>query len=195
MSVTALTFPHILGIITVFGHVGIFVFAGVVLLRHTRWGRFVIAHVGRYALWLGFGASFMGIAFSLLYSNVIGLVPCELCWWQRIFLYPQVVLFGALLVRPHISTLMSAVVLAVCGLFTGMYHSALQTISTLPTTCVIGGVSDCSQTQFEVAGYVTFPVMSTTVFAFLLIVSAVYLLREQRGWYDTIKAFVVRWYR
>mgnify|MGYP001558839681 CR=1 FL=1 len=31
---------------------------------------------------------------SLVYSDVIGYEPCKLCWIQRIFLYPQVVIFG-----------------------------------------------------------------------------------------------------
>src|SRR5437763_1991863 len=35
-----------------------------------------------------------GSALTLFYSEVLGIAPCSLCWLQRVFLYPQVVLFA-----------------------------------------------------------------------------------------------------
>lgn len=31
---------------------------------------------------------------SLFYSEIIGFEPCKLCWYQRVFMYPQVIIFG-----------------------------------------------------------------------------------------------------
>ena len=54
----------------------------------------VLDFVRTYALHLGFALSLTGVLASLYYSEIVGFVPCVLCWVQRIFIYPQVLLFG-----------------------------------------------------------------------------------------------------
>ncbi|KKP97651.1 MAG: putative disulfide formation protein [Candidatus Nomurabacteria bacterium GW2011_GWA1_36_15] len=51
---------------------------------------FVLKHF----LFIGFIISFFSTALSLFYSEILGYAACFLCWLQRIFLFPQVVLFG-----------------------------------------------------------------------------------------------------
>ena len=55
------------------------------------WLRSLIARVG---LWGMFVLTFVASAITLYYSEVLGAAPCGLCWLQRVFLYPQVVIFG-----------------------------------------------------------------------------------------------------
>src|SRR4051812_35554396 len=49
--------------------------------------------VSKNALVLSTVISIGAMIGSLLYSSIIGFVPCELCWWQRIFLFSQAVIF------------------------------------------------------------------------------------------------------
>src|SRR4051812_27765690 len=53
------------------------------LVRELAWG---------YELWLVFAVAFLGTAGSLFLSEVAHYPPCELCWYQRICLYPLTVL-------------------------------------------------------------------------------------------------------
>src|SRR3989338_4029041 len=56
--------------------------------------------VARRALPLSFLVALAAVAGSLFYSEIAGFEPCKLCWFQRIFMYPQVVLLGlAMVVR------------------------------------------------------------------------------------------------
>src|SRR5680860_105982 len=48
----------------------------------------------KYTFLFGFLAGLGAVVLSLFYSEVVGYPPCELCWIQRIFLYPQLILFG-----------------------------------------------------------------------------------------------------
>src|SRR3972149_9230839 len=38
----------------------------------------------------------------LYFSEVAGFTPCILCWYQRIFMYPLVLVLGAALVKKHL---------------------------------------------------------------------------------------------
>ncbi len=53
---------------------------------------YVYSFVNKYVLELIFFSSMSALVGSLLYSNVAGFPPCELCWIQRIFMYPQALL-------------------------------------------------------------------------------------------------------
>src|SRR4051812_698322 len=57
------------------------------------WGRGVIEFIRRHVVALGLLVSIGAFLGSLFYSVALGFEPCELCIWQRVFLYPQVVLF------------------------------------------------------------------------------------------------------
>src|SRR3989338_9597932 len=50
--------------------------------------------LGTWGLWIGFLMSVGGVAISLFYSEILGVLPCGLCWLQRVFLYPQALLFA-----------------------------------------------------------------------------------------------------
>src|SRR3989338_8039857 len=60
---------------------------------------------------------------SLAYSNIIGFPPCELCWIQRIFMYPQVLLSGVALWRKDKNIVTYLLSLSVLGGIVALYHS------------------------------------------------------------------------
>lgn len=107
---------------------------------------------------------------SLFYSNIIGFAPCLLCWWQRIFLYPQVVILGVALSAKSKNWWQYTIPLSALGAATAAYNSYLQFGGNPLVPCSASGVaSDCARVYFLEYGYVTIPTMALTVFALLIL--------------------------
>lgn len=128
----------------------------------------VIAQVGNVALVVAFFVTLVSAAMTLYYSDVLGFEPCVLCWWQRVFLYPQVILFALAWWRNEATVWMSSIVLSVFGLGFALYHHALQMMPAGSLPCPSQGVS-CAQITFVEFGYITYPLMAATLFAFLIV--------------------------
>ncbi len=134
----------------------------------------VILLVSEYVLPLGFILSFAGMSLSLFYSEVLHFAPCELCWYQRIFLYSQVFLFGYAWYRKDRGILPYALLLSVIGGVIGIYHHMLQIGFDLMKPCSSAPFAvDCAKPSFIEFGFVTFPFMSVVLFAFLVTVITV----------------------
>ncbi|MFC6904896.1 disulfide bond formation protein B [Halalkalicoccus tibetensis] len=122
--------------------------------------------------WLALGTLLAAVATagSLYFSEVLGLVPCELCWYQRIFMYPLVPILGiaALEGNPRIAP--TAMALAIPGATVAAYHSAIQRVG--EGACTVGG--GCTTIQYELLG-LSIPNMALT--AFLLVIGAVLAAR------------------
>lgn len=148
------------------------------LLRHKNSGfNDVVRQVGTAALWVAFVVSLGSSALTLYYSDVLGFEPCPLCWWQRIFLYPQVILFGLALWR-GIPVRLISLTLSVVGLGVALYHHALQMLPVGALPCPATGPS-CSQITLLEYGYITYPLMAATLFAFLIVLMLAHKARSQ----------------
>ena len=127
--------------------------------------------VGKHAEALGFLLSLAAVAGSLMYSNVIGFAPCELCWWQRICLYPLLPIFLVSLYKKRGDAFEYALPLALIAGVISLYHSYIQlggTASVLPCTAVGGA---CTKVYVLTLGYVTIPTMSLTVALAIILLS------------------------
>ncbi len=118
-----------------------------------------------------FAISLIATLGSLTYSDVIGYEPCKLCWVQRIFMYPQVVLFGLALVRKETKKIFPyAVALSLIGAGFALYHYLLQIGVVSTSSCsVVGYSAKCAEIFTMNLGYITIPFMALT--SFLLIVA------------------------
>lgn len=128
----------------------------------------VVRLVQQWGMVLAFLLSFSAAGLTLFYSEVLGIEPCYLCWWQRIFLYPQVVLFGIALWKRDTVIALYSIVLSVLGLGVSIYHHALQTLPSGSLPCPATGVSCAQRFMFEF-GYITYPLMAATLFAALIL--------------------------
>ncbi|RKS81909.1 disulfide bond formation protein DsbB [Haloarcula quadrata] len=111
---------------------------------------------------------------SLYLSLGLGLTPCRLCWYQRILMYPLVVVLGVAAVERRLGVVRTALPLAVPGAAIAAYHSWLQVSQ---TTCGIGAIS-CAQVQYRILG-LTVPNLSLV--AFLLVTGLVVAAARPRG--------------
>lgn len=120
-------------------------------------------------------ASFSALATTLFYSEVLGFIPCSLCWLQRIALYPQAIMsIVAYKVKDSVYFPLYGIVLSVAGLLTAIYQYIYQMVpeeaiadGVMP--CLADGTSGCRETVMQVFGFVTFPFLSGVLFLFLIV--------------------------
>ena len=137
----------------------------------------------KYTFHLGFLISLGAVSMSLFYSEIIGYPPCELCWMQRVFLYPQLVLFGVKLFRKENIITDSSMTFAIIGTLTSLYHIYVENGGTIGSTCAdpsSGGVSCAVRYVYEF-GYIGIPMMALTmsVFIILILLNYKYMTRVQ----------------
>lgn len=115
-----------------------------------------------FACWLLASAATLG---SLFFSQVMGFPPCMLCWYQRICLFPLVLVLGAGLFPLDLKAVKFALPLALAGLATALYHN-LMYVGVIPESLrpCAAGVS-CTEKYIELFGFVSIPLMSLLAFA------------------------------
>ena len=112
---------------------------------------------------------------SLYYSEVLEFTPCVLCWYQRIAMYPQVLILGIAAFKEDFHALRYTVPLTIIGLLISVYHNALyyHLIPASITPCK-SGVS-CTTAQVTYLGFITIPLMELAAFAVILTCSVLAL--------------------
>ncbi len=132
-------------------------------------------------LWAAWAVALVSMLGSLYFSQIANFVPCELCWYQRIAMYPLVVilLVGALR-RDVRAAVQYAFVLPIIGVLIATYHIYIEaTPSAEPAACRVGGTS-CATKWIEKFGYITIPVLAITAFAAILTLLAFAWSRRPR---------------
>ncbi|MBI4093999.1 disulfide bond formation protein B [Candidatus Kaiserbacteria bacterium] len=124
--------------------------------------------VRAWALPAAFALSLSATALSLYYSEVLGVEPCPLCWWQRIFVYPQVILLGLALYWRDYGIAGYSIALSLVGAGFALYHHVLQVMPSGTLPCPAAAVSCAQRFVFEF-GYVTLPLMGLSLFAALIV--------------------------
>src|SRR5260221_7781488 len=56
-------------------------------------------YIGKNAILFAFIVALGSMLGSLFFSEIAHYTPCEFCWYQRIFMYSQVFIFGLALIR------------------------------------------------------------------------------------------------
>ena len=111
---------------------------------------------------------------SLYLSDVVGFVPCLLCWYQRIAMYPLVVVLGVSAVRGDASVWRYALPLSVVGAVIAAYHVTIQFQPSLDVGMCSAGAT-CTGRYLNVFGFVSIPVMAGM--GFLLVTVLLLLVR------------------
>jgi disulfide bond formation protein DsbB len=114
---------------------------------------------------------------SLYLSDVVGFLPCSLCWYQRIAMYPLVFVLGVGFFRKDPSVWSYALPLSLVGAVISWYHVLLQYRPSLEIAACSAGVP-CTMRYMLVYGFVSIPVMAGS--AFLLITACMLLVRSLR---------------
>ncbi|OIU73288.1 disulfide oxidoreductase [Rossellomorea aquimaris] len=122
-------------------------------------------------LFTGWAASLVATLGSLFFSEVMKYEPCELCWYQRILMYPMVILLGVAYVRKDFKAALYSLILSGIGLAFSLYHYSLQKLSFLSETAPSCGRVPCTGEYINWMGFITIPFLALTGFIIIFISS------------------------
>ncbi|MFB6191557.1 MAG: disulfide bond formation protein B [Candidatus Nanohaloarchaea archaeon] len=115
---------------------------------------------------------------SLYMSNVLGWTPCRLCWFQRIAIYPIVLLVGTALVLKRFDVEDYVLPLMMAGIPVSVYHYMVQRIQQFHSAgCSVLSVS-CSTEYTFYFGYINVPMMALTAMVAILVLMWKFSSRE-----------------
>lgn len=128
-----------------------------------------------YFAWLVSVIATMG---SLYFSEVRGFIPCDLCWFQRIFMYPLVLILGIGTFQSDISVKKFVLPLSIIGGTISIFHYLEQKVPGFGgiRPCVSG--VPCSAEYINWLGFITIPFLAFTAFT-LITISMVVLYGKQ----------------
>jgi disulfide bond formation protein DsbB len=144
-------------------------------LRHA-----ILDTVGPLATVLGFIVAAVAMAGSLYFSEVAHFPPCNLCWYQRAAMYPQVAILGLAALRRRDDVWPYALVLCVIGAMISTYHVFLERFPSLES-----GACDpdnpCTLIWTRRFGYLTIPTKALSAFVLVATLIGIGYAAERRG--------------
>lgn len=122
-------------------------------------------------LFTAWAASVMALFGSLYFSEIRQYVPCDLCWYQRILMYPLAILLGMAVVRKDYRITVYSMVLSAIGGMLSLYHYLLQKVSFLADAAPSCGRIPCTGQYINWLGFITIPFLALTAFIIIFICS------------------------
>src|SRR5690348_6109240 len=130
-------------------------------IRRLLWG---------YELWAAFVVAAIATGGSLFFSLIANFLPCELCWYQRICMYPLSILTLLMALANDNRAARYLLPLPIVGACTSIYHILIENhVIQEPTQCLASapGVG-CSTKWINEFGYMTIPTLALTGFLLLI---------------------------
>ena len=136
--------------------------------------RVVRGAIWGYELWLAFVVAAIATGGSLFFSDIAGFVPCELCWYQRICMYPLSILTLLMALANDHRAARYLLPLPVVGAGVSVYHLLVENgVVSQSQACLVSAPGGCATKWINEFGYMTIPTLALTgfalVFAFLLL--------------------------
>lgn len=119
-----------------------------------------------YGGWLAFVIALVATLGSLYYSEVAGFIPCRLCWYQRIFMYPLtfITLVGALRRDDYLPGYVLP--LSIIGMGISTYHYLMEK-GVFPASTTCAADVPCNISYVNYFGFVTIAFMALVAFALI----------------------------
>jgi disulfide bond formation protein DsbB len=134
----------------------------------------LLVAVSDVALWIAFLVAGIAMAGSLYFSEVADFIPCRLCWFQRIAMYPLAVILLVAAIRRDREVWRYAVPIAAIGACVSMYHYLIEWNPDLEVgdACAATGPS-CTDVWFREFGFVTLAFMALCGFVAVIVLTVV----------------------
>lgn len=123
--------------------------------------------IDRFGLYFAWVIALTAMLGSLYFSEIKEFVPCELCWIQRIFMYPLVILLGVAVFTNDRKVKKYALPLSMIGGLVSLYHYCVQKIPGFADIkpCVQG--VPCNVQYINWFGFITIPFLALTAFTLI----------------------------
>ena len=114
---------------------------------------------------------------SLYFSEIRGYIPCTMCWFQRIFMYPIVIITTVAVIQKNAKIAMTTAVFSVIGGCISLYHYSIQKIDFLTESAPACGLVSCTGQYINWLGFITIPFLALTAFI-LIAITSLYMIRQ-----------------
>lgn|SRR3989338_2548579 len=162
---------QLFGVLTVIAQLLSLVLLVCVIARNRIQSSRISGWIGNHAITLAFVVALTATLGSLWYSEVLKYDPCKLCWLQRIFMYPQALLFGIALWQKDKEMLLYGMIFSAIGGLIAGYHYLLQLGVVPEGSCSTVGYSvSCAKRFVMQFGYITLPLMALSAFLLILLI-------------------------
>jgi len=130
--------------------------------------------------YIAWSIALTGMVGSLFFSEVMQMPPCVLCWYQRIAMYPLVLIIGTGILLRDARVKAYSLPFALIGLAIAVYHNLIYygVIPEALTPCTEG--VPCNAVQIEWLGFITIPLMGLCSFAALALCLLLYKPTEEK---------------
>ncbi|MBH0167993.1 disulfide oxidoreductase [Fictibacillus sp. 18YEL24] len=133
--------------------------------------------MGNKPLLIAWITSIVSLVGSLFFSEVMKFVPCDFCWYQRILMYPLVIVLGVAFYQQDHKVTRYVLPLSFLGIIVSGYHYALQKIPALKAFEVCTSGVPCSGQYINWLGFITIPLLAFV--GFMIITICMLWMRKQ----------------
>jgi len=161
------------------------------LVRYTRsvpYGEWIRGQIQEHGISFAFVISLASTLGALIYSNVYLFAVCDFCWYQRIAIFPMILILGMAMVRKEVFVKPYVIALASVGIVVSVYHwlvhmvafygsqSAADSLVPCDATSLIAA---CSKSEILEYGFITIPFMAIVTLS--LIITLMLFIRVRRA--------------
>jgi len=127
----------------------------------------------RNSLYIALLAAWIAMCGSLYFSEVAGYVPCKLCWYQRILMYPLTLVIAIGLIRRVQALPWLVLPFSIIGMGVALYHYLLEKTDLFinSTTCDVG--APCTVAWINWLGFITIPFLALIAFMIITLMSII----------------------
>lgn len=132
-------------------------------------------------LWMEYSillVSLVATSGSLYYSEIVGFIPCELCWYQRILMYPIVAISLVGIIKKDREFWKYILPLSLIGMCVSAYHVYIQTFLSEEGVEACSGAVPCTVKYLNVFGFADIPFFCLIAF---IIINALILTKIKFG--------------
>ncbi len=127
----------------------------------------------RNSLWIALAAAWVAMAGSLYFSEVAGFVPCILCWYQRICMYPLTLILAIGLLRKDDNLTLFTLAFSLPGLGIASYHYLLEKTRLFDSAATCSAGVPCTTAWINWFGFITIPFLSLVGFLIITLMAII----------------------
>lgn len=129
-----------------------------------------------HVLFLAWAASLIATMGSLYFSEILKLIPCDLCWLQRIFMYPLSIILAIAVVRKDYFIYRYVLPLSIIGGLFSSYHYLIQKVPALAEQANTCGIVPCTGEYINWLGFITIPFLALIAFSIITVANIIILV-------------------
>ncbi len=135
--------------------------------------------LNRNSMYIALVTAWVAMCGSLYFSEVRGYVPCVLCWYQRILMYPLTLVIAIGLLRRDWNLPYYVLPFSLIGLGVSTYHYLLEKTDLFAGSAACRQGVSCTTQWINWFGFVTIPFLALTAFLIISIMTVVALVNRE----------------